>query len=111
MIDISNVQLYGSMAFNYQTPNGATISGIISQRYIYSVGNDKNYDSSIFATVTMSNIILGDVVNYNAYFNDKTVGYKIITISNLNYQLYNNVTCQYFSKIINCHIYRSNKNI
>jgi hypothetical protein len=69
-IDISNIKLYGIGAFNYTIPNYTTISGIISKRYLYVTGNDKNYDRSMLATVSISNIVGNDTVSYFAQYDD-----------------------------------------
>jgi hypothetical protein len=44
-IDISNIKIYGDsrVVKNYYIDSRNTISGIITKRYLYSIGNDKNY--------------------------------------------------------------------
>ena len=72
-IDISNIKLYGPLAYNYQISNFTTISGLISKRYLYTIGIDKNYDRSMLATVTISNIVGNDYIQYFAQYDDYLV--------------------------------------
>jgi len=100
LIDISNIQIYGSSSTNYYITSISTISGIISQKYIYSTGIDKIYDNNTIAQLTISGIIDDDQIFTTSYFDTIYVGNnKLITISGLitgeqynNYQLYNNTT-------------------
>jgi hypothetical protein len=81
-IDISNIIIYGYRAFNYSIPYISTISGLISKKYLYVVGNDKNYDSNIVATITISGIIPFDLINYIALYNDKhSDSNKLVTVT------------------------------
>jgi hypothetical protein len=79
-IDISNIKIYGSSAYNYIISNYTTISGLISQRYLYTTGNDKDYDKTTIATITISNLVGNDIVIYTANFDTLNVGInKIIS--------------------------------
>ncbi|MEI6598746.1 MAG: hypothetical protein WCL22_06925, partial [bacterium] len=83
-IDINNIITYGNSTTinNYYINPTNTISGIITSRYIYSTGNNKNYDSTTIATITISNLIDTDTVLYNAYFDTKNAGSnKLISIA------------------------------
>ena len=73
-IDISNIKLYGPLAYNYQISNFTTISGLISKRYLYTTGIDKNYDRSLLANVSISNIVGDDSITYFAQYDDYNVG-------------------------------------
>jgi hypothetical protein len=99
-IDITNILLYGSQAYNYNVPSTISITGPITKRYVYATGNDKIYDATTVATLTLSNLINSDEIIYYANFNNKNVGTnKLVTISNVitgtsggNYQFFNNST-------------------
>ena len=85
-IDISNIQLYGMLAYNYYTIPNITISGVISKRYLYTYGVDKTYDQKTVALITISNIIDTDVIYYVANFMDINVGQtKLVNITLSNY--------------------------
>ena len=47
ILDISNIIIYGDMAFNYSIVSTSTISGIISKRYLYTIGKFSFTISSI----------------------------------------------------------------
>ena len=106
IIDISNIILFGSQANNYTIDSTSSISGIIYKRYLYINGNNKLYDSTLDATVTISNIINNDIVitSYSSLYNSKNIGYNLISISSIiglnpNYQLYNIYTYGTISSI------------
>jgi hypothetical protein len=73
-IDISNIKLFGSLAYNYVISNYTTISGLISNRYLYVTGIDKNYDRSMLANITISNLVGNDTITYFAQYDDYNVG-------------------------------------
>ena len=81
-IDISNIKLYGSNAYNYFILPTSTISGTISKRYLYTTGIDKIYDQQLVANVTISNVVSFDIVQYVAQFADINVGpSKLINVA------------------------------
>jgi hypothetical protein len=81
LVDISNVKLYGSLAYNYQINTILTSSGNIIPKYITITGNDKIYDQTTTATVAINGLIGSETVSYNAYYNSINVGNKIINIT------------------------------
>jgi len=70
-IDVSNIKLYGSLAYNYVISNYSTVSGPITPKYVIIKGNDKNYDSTTVATLTISGLINTDMISYIANFSNK----------------------------------------
>jgi len=83
-VDISNIVLTGPYTNiqNYSILNYITVSGDIFKRYLYSTGNDRIYDQTRYAQVTISNILNNDYIMYNASFDTRYFGYnKLITIN------------------------------
>jgi hypothetical protein len=84
IIDNDNYYIY-----NYQT--NANITPVL----LLANGNNKSYDGSKLATITVHGVIEGDTYNYFATFDTADVGNnKLITINNLsnNYTIYNQTT-------------------
>ncbi len=97
---ISSVILSGTDSNNYSI-NAVSVSGaIISTKDIYGIGNDKVYDGTVIANVTLSGVISGDVVDVTADFSDRFVdisksitgtlsgtdssNYNLVSVSNAN---------------------------
>ena len=77
------------MSYNYNVLSYASLSGIIIAKPISFIPNNKVYDGTNIVYGSLSGSISGDIIIYNAIFNNINVGYQSITISSLlnNYNL------------------------
>ena len=68
-------ELSGLSRKNYTlASNNLVTTGTILKKYLQIYGNDKNYDRSLVATVTISGTVSGDIILYFAQFADYNVG-------------------------------------
>jgi hypothetical protein len=95
-VDISGISLFGPSTIiqNYYISKYATSSGVIYPKYVQIFGNDKIYDATTEATLTISGLISDDLISYIANFNDKYADInKLITAAislsgQINYNTY-----------------------
>jgi hypothetical protein len=81
-IDVNNINLYGSSAYKYIINISSNTIGNITQKYIYSTGIDRIYDATINAQISISNLILFDIIQYNSVYTSKYANLnKLINIS------------------------------
>ena len=83
IIDISNIVLIGSKLNNYFIKSTTSASNIL-KKPLMQYANDKYYDKSVIATITLSGLIPGDYYNYSASFDSYEPNSNInVTISSI----------------------------